>query len=713
LFLSILYLDLFLQTHKNMKKNTLFRLLFAVLVAGAFGNTHAQTTFFYQNFETTKTAMPAGWSQQLTASAPSNNGWYFNNNMPTANNGLGNYTTPHSYYAFVDDWDYNTTYAGNNDTLYTPSINCTGKSHVFVSYDAMFVINNGYEWASVAASIDGGKTWTSVDTIPYSDLNLVWQDSIIFDISSIAANQPNVKLAFTYFDGEPNGYGQYYQGVCLAIDNVNVFTPLNYDLGATSSTLPYVMQVGKGYNFTGTEFNYGGDSITSMTMNYSVNGGTAQIDNITGITGFNSLTTYSFTHSVTFTPSSAGIYSVKFWANNLNGANVDQHHANDTLVANFLAIDSIQPKQALYELLTGQSCPYCLESAPNIDTVSTKNKAICNVLEYHLNTPGNDFMYSADSAAGDSLGWYPFFYYNAQGTPQGQLDGQLADPDLQNPPPNYTTPTVVNEVNWGSAFKISITSCTYNSTNNTYSLSANVKAYGGFPSGLKAKVALVVDSIYYPTDWNDEIPKSGFQPPIGTTSAGNGGEPDYLYPYALKYTNVVTALLPTASGTSLNAFTTGSSQTVNVSWVKNHPWSYEAKTHPYDSSATTHMVIFIQSDNGISALGVPYQEVLQSASAPVTTIVGIDELKNGIAFNMYPNPSNGNTNIVFDLSQDQNVNVSIYNLLGEQVYSISKEKMEAGHQMITVAGGNLASGMYMVKLTTDNATTTQKLIIQQ
>ena len=80
---------------------------------------------------------------------------------------------------------------------------------------------------------------------------------------------------------------------------------------------------------------------------------------------------------------------------------------------------------------------------------------------------------------------------------------------------------------------------------------------------------------------------------------------------------------------------------------------------------------------------------------------------------MYPNPTNNNTNLVFKLDKDQSVNIEVYNMLGEVVYTANENNMTAGTHTIAINGSNLQNGVYFVRLSADNVPTTQKLIIQK
>ena len=170
--------------------------------------------------------------------------------------------------------------------------------------------------------------------------------------------------------------------------------------------------------------------------------------------------------------------------------------------------------------------------------------------------------------------------------------------------------------------------------------------------------------------------------------------------------------MPSSNGTSLTAFTVGQTQTINVSWTKNHAWGADNKTWKYDSTNCT-LTVFVQDNSGIPAWGIPASYVFQAASSWVTVISGMEEISSGVYFNLYPNPTSDDANIQFSLDKEQNVSIEVYNMLGQSMYSLNEGMMSSGQHTITIPGKGLTSGVYFVKFTTDNASTTQKLVIQK
>jgi len=72
-------------------------------------------------------------------------------------------------------------------------------------------------------------------------------------------------------------------------------------------------------------------------------------------------------------------------------------------------------------------------------------------------------------------------------------------------------------------------------------------------------------------------------------------------------------------------------------------------------------------------------------------------------FKIYPNPSNGNFNIIFDDSNGINT-VEIISLLGQKVF-------EKATQSASLSVSNLQKGTYLIKVSKDSKSRTEKIII--
>lgn len=68
----------------------------------------------------------------------------------------------------------------------------------------------------------------------------------------------------------------------------------------------------------------------------------------------------------------------------------------------------------------------------------------------------------------------------------------------------------------------------------------------------------------------------------------------------------------------------------------------------------------------------------------------------------YPNPFNPNTTIKFDLPEKSNVEISVYNALGQKVNDVLNRTFDAGFHSVDFTSGSLSSGTYFCKLEVDN-----------
>jgi hypothetical protein len=87
-----------------------------------------------------------------------------------------------------------------------------------------------------------------------------------------------------------------------------------------------------------------------------------------------------------------------------------------------------------------------------------------------------------------------------------------------------------------------------------------------------------------------------------------------------------------------------------------------------------------------------------------------------VVMSSYPNPFNPQTRINYEINAGGNVDLSVYNMLGQQVVTLVDGFIEAGkYQTIwnstDVYGNEVASGIYMLKLTTNNQVISNKITL--
>ncbi len=82
----------------------------------------------------------------------------------------------------------------------------------------------------------------------------------------------------------------------------------------------------------------------------------------------------------------------------------------------------------------------------------------------------------------------------------------------------------------------------------------------------------------------------------------------------------------------------------------------------------------------------------------------------------YPNPFNPTTQIRFDLPEMSNVNLTIYNMLGQRVKAFNMESAPAGYHALTWnatndLGSPVSAGVYLYQLQTKEFVKTKKMVL--
>lgn len=79
----------------------------------------------------------------------------------------------------------------------------------------------------------------------------------------------------------------------------------------------------------------------------------------------------------------------------------------------------------------------------------------------------------------------------------------------------------------------------------------------------------------------------------------------------------------------------------------------------------------------------------------------------------YPNPFNGQTYIEFTLPKQEQVRVSIYNVLGQEIETLVNESLPIGNYKFIWNSRNLASGIYLYRVQTSDFNETKKMVLMK
>ncbi len=207
-------------------------------------------------------------------------------------------------------------------SLESPVINCSGQASVRIKFSQFF--RNFQADCYVIVSNDGGLSWTSfpVNTSIAANAATGTNDLVDINISSVAANQSNVKVGF-YWDGD------YYYWM---VDDVTVYaSPATDDIRIVDvydmeyDQIP-VSQADT-INFTGEYFNEGGNICNNLVMNVSITGAGSFSGNTNPALGtvYSGVDTFSYVGGNfygDYLPSAKGNYNAVYTISSAAGSDV-------------------------------------------------------------------------------------------------------------------------------------------------------------------------------------------------------------------------------------------------------------------------------------------------------------------------------------------------------------------------------------------------------
>jgi hypothetical protein len=156
-----------------------------------------------------------------------------------------------------------------------------------------------------------------------------------------------------------------------------------------------------------------------------------------------------------------------------------------------------------------------------------------------------------------------------------------------------------------------------------------------------------------------------------------------------------------------------SSSTVSMKFdLTGMPKNYKASIYINDNSwcnLVNNVYVYAFTPNDISIIN-GFIEIRNN-------FTGVDDLLPTVFdFTNYPNPFNPKTNIQFSLNKETEVELIVYNLKGQKVKFLLKDKLAAGEYNITWNGRDdnekqVASGIYFIRLDVEDHTWIRKSIL--
>ncbi len=167
-------------------------------------------------------------------------------------------------------------------------------------------------------------------------------------------------------------------------------------------------------------------------------------------------------------------------------------------------------------------------------------------------------------------------------------------------------------------------------------------------------------------------------------------------------------ILPVTGGyvyiaaTSIGLFTTSNFNGRNTVW---------AVESPNEIGNTIVESVDIREIDGTVVAGT-FGKGVYSTKMLVTGVDDEITLPNKFSLSQnYPNPFNPSTIINYTLAQNSKVKLEVFNTIGQKVETLVNKEVTAGTHNVTFNANNLASGVYLYKITTANFSESKKMIL--
>lgn len=583
--------------------------------------------------------------------------------------------------------------------IVTPTINNISVNTV-LSWEAMapdLINTDGYEvyvTTNTAAVVPTTGDFTSSNRLLIvNGESGQWQKR---GVSLSAYAGTSVRIAFR------NNSSNKYQ---LWLDDIVVENITNaYDASATINNT-YKYSTTSINNFISATFkNNAYVPITNLTVNYQLGSQPVVTETLSPASPVNYLESRQLSFSTPFISLTPAYYPLKIWVSAINGQ-ADQVTANDTIKGSLTLSTAIPTKNVLLETFTSATNGWSPNTQLMVDSTKTHHSNVI-AAAIHTNdqmqipdgmTLANDYVTSIPAATIDQ---YYFETNDSVSVIASKWDAYVTQRSTMNVPVTVT-----------------VTGVGYNSSTNQIDATVSASFVGDVKGDYRLNLYIKENNVYGPpgdhTDngWNQynflyNAPSSPYY------QLGNSADPNYVMA-GNDYThqNVIGHMAGGAYGTPGVIPSTGGTagQTYTMAYAYTLPAPAAGE---FRFNADNMYLVGVVSEYNADT---KQRTVLNAAEVKLTSgseiLVGLKELaKNEIAVTAFPNPASGICYLRYTLAESQNVQVSVYNTLGELVYI---ESLNAGSGTITHSLNleHLPQGNYSVVARFKNSSVTKKLTI--
>jgi hypothetical protein len=351
--------------------------------------------------------------------------------------------------------------------IISSQVNTTGLTQVIIRFKHMFdhADGNSSPFTIGLDTRSNNGSW-----------NNVWTNAATTDIGAetvtVLVNNANVGAASFQFSLTVNGNSQNFKN--WYIDDIEVLNPLTLDGAMASIDIPPLF-VGK-QAVKGEFSNLGQTAITSADISYqATEGGEVFTSSFTGLnvaTGGSQA--FECADSLDVPP---GLYDLKVWISNINGAPADDNTANDTLVKSISVPTQLIYYRPFFEEFTSSTCGPCASfNSSVLNPFVAQHEDDITLIKYQMNWPGSGDPYYTQE------GGVRRTYYGVNAVPDLYIDGKKV----------ATSSAGVNggfNATYGTMTYVEIAS-THEIQGNNVIIDANIVPYANYPD-VKVHMAII------------------------------------------------------------------------------------------------------------------------------------------------------------------------------------------------------------------------------
>lgn len=574
----------------------------------------------------------------------------------------------HGNFAAVND-DAAGQGVSTNGMLATPPIDLAEAAGAVLTFETFFGNGDyqGNETAKVLVSRDSGATWA--EEISLEGNFDEWQ-SIYLNLSEYLGD--TIRIAFAYNDG-----GSWNYGYC--VDNVVVSSPPAYDAAMATVATTRFHELNSDIAIEGTVRNLGAETITSLAINWS-DGTDTYSEELTGL-DIGPGEEYAFTHNTPFVASEAITYDIDVWVSAPNGE-TDGDDTNDRATTKVSGVTFVPAKKVVIEEGTGGWCGWCPRGHV--------------AMEYMRELYPETFIGIA--------------VHNGDGMVVGSYDGNIGLTGY----PGSNADRVLLDVGVSSDLfegyhnqlvqRITPVKPDIEVLFNPVNRKAEVNVSAEFVTKLddidyRFSVVIMQDSVKGTGSGFNQTNYYSFQSQnLPLVGAGHNWQtdPDPVPAANMVYMDVARALLGGYNGTA-NIIPSS----VVAGDVIAHSYTYTVPVS-YKVEQMYAVVLLLDARTG---------EILNAEKAAFEVLVSAKEQFANELVDIFPNPTKGELSISINLEAATDIQLQVYNMLGQQVASQGYGRRN-GNMTLPFDGSQLAPGTYAFHLLMGDKVAVKKVVVE-